>query len=101
MNQLSDTNIENGVILIFENNLDYINSGLAAFSIFYIRIYLIYNIEYMSRDGNPRFRSNDSIINLHDIVISFKLFHILNIDVNHIKIFMNNYDVNGLVRLRK
>ena len=46
----------------------------------------IYKMEYMSREDNHKFRKADNIINLHDIVISFNLFHILNIDVNHIKI---------------
>ena len=46
----------------------------------------------MSGEGNHQFRIADSIINLHDIVISFNLFHILNIDVNHFNIIINNND---------
>ena len=52
----------------------------------------------MSREDNHKFRKAHNIINLHDIVISFNLFHILNLDVNHIKMLINNNDANGLVR---
>ena len=68
------------------------NSNLASFAIIGIRIPLIYKIKYMSGEGNHQFRIADSIINLHDIVISFNLFHILNIDVNHFNIIINNND---------
>ena len=44
------------------------------------------------------FRKAGNIINLHDIVISFTLFHILNIDINFVKMLINNNDANGLVR---
>ena len=44
-------------------------------------------MEYMSREGNHKF-----------IVIYCNLFHILNIDVNHIKMLINNNDANELVR---
>ena len=44
------------------------------------------------------FRKAGNIINLHDIVISFTLFHILNIDINVVKMLINNNDANGLVR---
>ena len=33
-------------------------------------------MEYMSREGNHKFRKAVSIINLYDIVIFLKLFHI-------------------------
>ena len=52
----------------------------------------------MSREDNHKFRKAVSIINLYAIVISFNLFHILNIDVNHMKMFINNNNANGLVR---
>ena len=55
-------------------------------------------MEYLSREGNHQFRKAVSIINLHAIVISFNLFHILNIDVNHIKMLINNNDADGLIR---
>ena len=55
-------------------------------------------MEHMSREGNNTFRKAVTIINLHSIVISFKLFHILNIDVNHFKMLIHNNDANGLVR---
>ena len=42
-------------------------------------------MEYMSREGNHKFTKAVSIINLKAIVIFKNLFHILNIDVNHIK----------------
>ena len=58
-------------------------------------------MEYMFREGNHKFRKAVSIINLYAIVISFNLFHILNIDVNHIKMLINNNDANGLVRYRE
>ena len=54
-------------------------------------------MEYMSREGNHKFRKAVSMINMHAIVISFNLFHILNIYVNHIKMLINNNDANGLV----
>ena len=53
-------------------------------------------MEYMSWEGNHKFRKTDSIINLHAIVILKNVFHILNIDVNHIKMLINNNDANGL-----
>ena len=52
----------------------------------------------MSREGKTIYRNADRIINTHDILISFYSFHILNIDVNHIKIMyiimmkINQYD---------
>ena len=52
----------------------------------------------MFREDNHKFRKAVSIINLYAIVISFNLFHILNIDVNHIKMLINNNNANGLVR---
>ena len=99
LNQFSDTNIVNAVIQKFENHLDYINSSLAAFALFDNRIPLIYKMEYMSREDNHKFKRVDRIINLHDIIISFNLFHILNIDVNHIKMLINNNDASGFGRL--
>ena len=57
-------------------------------------------MEYMFGEGNHKFRKAVSIINLYAILISFNLFHILNIDVNHIKMLINNNDANGLVRYR-
>ena len=56
-------------------------------------------MEYMSREDNHKFKRIDRIINQHDIIISFNLFHILNIDVNHIKMLINNNDASGLGRL--
>ena len=99
LNQFSDTNIANAFIQKFENHLDYINSSLAAFALFDNRIPLIYKMEYMYREDNHKFKRVDRIINLHDIIISFNLFHILNIDVNHIKMLINNNDASGLGRL--
>ena len=55
-------------------------------------------MEYLSREYNHKFRKSDDIINLHDIVLSFNLFHILNIEVNHIKMLINNNDTDGLVK---
>ena len=56
----------------------------------------------MFREDNHKFRKAVSIINLYAIVISFNLYikyiHILNIDVNHIKMLINNNNANGLVR---
>ena len=57
-------------------------------------------MEYMFGEGNHKFKKAVSIINLYAIVISFNLFHILNIYVNHIKMLINNNDANGLVRYR-
>ena len=71
MNQFRDTYIANDVIHKIENHLDYINSSLATFAIFNNRFPLIYTIEYMYREFNRKFRKADSIINPHDIVISF------------------------------
>ena len=42
----------------------------------------------MSTEDNTIFRNADRILNLHDIVIYFNLFHILNIDVNHNKMLI-------------
>ena len=52
----------------------------------------------MFRESNHKFRKAVSIINLYAIVISFNFFLILNIDVNHIKMRINNNNANGLVR---
>ena len=57
-------------------------------------------MEYMFREGRHKFRKAVGIINLYAIVISFNSFHILNIDVNHIKMLINNNDANGSIRYR-
>ena len=54
-------------------------------------------MEYMSREKNHTFRKADNIINLHDIVILKMYFTYYYIDVNPIKMLINNNDANVLV----
>ena len=52
----------------------------------------------MFRESNHKFRKAVSIINLYAIVIFKNLFHILNIDINYIKMLINDNNAHGLVR---